>query len=73
MKKRLEVFTSQSGVHVEEEVQEEIEGIIDKHGPEIGALPGSDFRRIFWDQQVNKIAFVQVSCSLLSFSHVCLL
>ena len=55
MKKRLEVLTSESGVCPEEEVQEEIEGVIEKHGPEIGAFPVSDFRRIFWDQQVLKM------------------
>ena len=47
MKKKLDAMTTNNGVQVESEVQEEIEN----HRPEIEALPGSDFRRVFWDQQ----------------------
>ena len=49
------MLTSETGVHLEEKVQEKVEGIIDKHGSEIGALPQSHFRRIFWNQQVTRL------------------
>ena len=52
MKKRLDELTLDSGVELEPEVQEEITGVIDTHGNTITGLPGSDFRKIFWDQQV---------------------
>ena len=51
MKKKLDAMTTNNGVQVESEVQEEIESVIENHRPEIEALPGSDFRRVFWDQQ----------------------
>ena len=52
MKKRLEALTSDCGVELENEVQEEITEVIDRHGTDMESLPISDFRRIFWDQQV---------------------
>ena len=52
IKKRLESLTSEGGVSVDAEVQEEIEEVIEKQTSEIESLPGSDFRRIFWEQQL---------------------
>ena len=52
MKKKLEQLTSEGGVQVDDEVVEEMTEVIDKHSDEVNALPGSDFRRVFWDQQV---------------------
>ena len=63
MKKRLESLTSEGGVSVGTEVQEEIEEVIEKQTPEIESLPGSDFRRIFWEQQV--CAYLDVSSQVL--------
>ena len=69
--KKLEVLTSECGVEVEKEVQEEIQGVIDNHGSEMESLPGSDFRRIFWDQQV--IVFNSEIFITCTFIHVCLI
>lgn len=46
------MLTSESGVQVESEMQEEISKVIDRHGTDMTSLPVTDFRRIFWDQQV---------------------
>ena len=53
MKKKLDAMTTNNGVQVESEVQEEIESVIENRRPEIEALPGSDFSHVFWDQQVS--------------------
>ena len=45
-------LTTERGINVEEEVQQEVEGMIDKHAADMHALPRTDFRRVFWDQQV---------------------
>ena len=58
MKKKLDLLTSQKGVAVDIEVQKEIEETISNKKSEIEALPTSDFRRVFWEQQVR---LVQVS------------
>ena len=52
MKKRLEFLTSVSGLQVENDVQVEIEAVVEKYSPEMDTLPGSDFRHMFWNQQV---------------------
>ena len=44
-------------MELETEVQKEITEMIDMHGADIMSLPGSDFRRIFWDQQVITSCF----------------
>ena len=67
MKKRLESLTSEGGVSVGTEVQEEIEEVIEKQTPEIESLPGSDFRRIFWEQQV--CAYLDVSSQVWGTYH----
>ena len=53
MKKKLDSMTAASGVELEESASLEIERVIDHHSSEISALPASDFKRIFWDQQVH--------------------
>ena len=58
MEKRLNVLTSESGVELEPEVHNELSDVIDKHGAEIAKLSGSDFRKIFWNQQVTLFMFV---------------
>lgn len=52
VKKQLESLTSQRGVAVESHVNEEIKQVIERESLEMESLPESDFRRIFWDQQV---------------------
>ena len=52
VKKRLESATTQNGIAVESHVQEEIEHVIERESSEMESLPNSDFRRIFWEQQV---------------------
>ena len=52
LQKRLAKLTTERGINVEEEVQQEVEGMIDKHAADMHALPRTDFRRVFWDQQV---------------------
>ena len=49
MKQRLE---SVKGIEVDSEVSEEIEMVVKERSSEMEALPKSDFRRVFWDQQV---------------------
>ena len=55
LKNRLEKLTTERGVEMDDDVVEEMTEVIDEHSSEIDALPGSDFRRIFWDQQVRAI------------------
>lgn len=52
MKHTLDAVISKDGVELEGNVEEEMSAIIQKHHPEIESLPMSDFRRIFWNQQV---------------------
>ena len=58
MEKRLNMLTSECGVELEPEVHNELSDVIDKHGAEIAKLSGSDFRKIFWNQQVTLFMFV---------------
>ncbi len=53
MKKKLDSLTSQKGVAVDNYVQKELEDVICDKKSEIESLPISDFRRIFWEQQVS--------------------
>ena len=53
MKQRLESLTLEKGVEVDQEVYEEITEVVKDKNEEIQSLPESDFRRVFWDQQVN--------------------
>ena len=53
VKQRLELFTSARGVEIDQEVHEEIAEVIKDKNTEIQSLLASDFRRIFWDQQVG--------------------
>ena len=53
MKKRLELLMSEKGVDVDQDVHEEIAEAIKANSHEIQSLPTSDFRRLFWDQQVT--------------------
>ncbi len=55
MKKRLESITLVKGIQVDSldsDVSEEIEKVVEDRSLEMNTLPKSDFRRIFWDQQV---------------------
>lgn len=52
MKKQLDVLTSENGVELEPEIHDELSEVVEKHDVEMMSLPGSDFRRIFWSQQV---------------------
>ena len=52
IKVRLESLTSKRGIAVESDVQEEIAQVIQRETPVMESLPASDFRRIFWEQQV---------------------
>ena len=53
MKLHLDRLTSNKGVELGSDMQEEILSIIQEHHPKIETLPMSDFRRVFWNQQVN--------------------
>lgn len=53
MKKKLDAFTSEVGVQLEEQTQKEIELVVSEHASEMETLPLSDFQRVFWDQQVT--------------------
>ena len=55
MKKRLDMLTSKSRVELDSEAEEEIREVIDTHTTDMMSLPGSDFRKIFWDQQVMTV------------------
>ena len=54
MKRRLDALTTDGGVELESDVVDEISAVIKGHHPEIESLAMSDFRRIFWDQQVRE-------------------
>ena len=53
MKQRLESLTLEKGVEVDQEVHEEITEVVKHKSEEIQSLPESDFRRVFWNQQIN--------------------
>ena len=53
MKRRLELLTQDRGIAVETDVQNEIQEVIQRENSEIESLPDSDFRKIFWQQQVH--------------------
>ena len=57
IKKQLESLTSRKGVAVASDVQEEIGQVIERSGTEMESLPTSDFRRIFWEQQVCSMRY----------------
>ena len=52
MKKNLEHLTSKNGVEVGSELERDISAIIDSNNSAVNCLPLTDFRRIFWNQQV---------------------
>jgi hypothetical protein len=52
IKKRIESVTSDAGIQLESDAFDEVEGVISEKCSEIEALPVSDFRRVFWEQQV---------------------
>ena len=67
IKKRLESLTLERGVAVESDVQAEIQGVIARERVEMESLPNSDFRRIFWEQQVYTYTCDFMKCFSLSF------
>ena len=69
IKKQLESLTSQEGVAVASDVQEEIGQVIERSGMEMESLPTSDFRRIFWEQQVCSTG-IYIACSYWFPEHV---
>ena len=54
MKRQLDMMTLMKGVEVDQNVREEMEQVIKDKSPEMEALPVTDFRRLFWDQQVHR-------------------
>ena len=52
LKKKLELLTSQGGVAIAGDAHEEIMQGIEVGNREVACLPVSDFRRVFWEQQV---------------------
>ncbi len=52
LKKKLEDLISNQGIEVDAETHQEMEETVSMNQQEISALPNTDFRRIFWDQQV---------------------
>ena len=52
LKKKLELLTSQGGVVIAGDADEEITKGIDVGNREVECLPASDFQRVFWEQQV---------------------
>ncbi len=53
MKGRLEFEASVKGVNISSEAFQEVENVINEHRSEMESLPTTDFKRIFWDQQVS--------------------
>ena len=60
MKERLRSLMLEKGVEVDQEVHEELPDMIKDKNEEIQSLPASDFRRIFWDQQVDFSKFLLI-------------
>ena len=54
MKRRLNALTTEGGVVLESDMVDEMSAVIQNHHPEIESLSMSDFRRIFWNQQVHE-------------------
>ena len=52
MKQRLDSVLKQKGIELPSDTQEDLSAIIQKHHSDIETLPMSDFRRVFWNQQV---------------------
>ena len=52
MRNKLEELTSEKGIEVDSDVQDELESVIKEKRSYIESLPVTDFRRIFWEQQV---------------------
>jgi hypothetical protein len=53
IKRKLDSLTLERGVAVESDVQLEIQGVIERESLQMESLGNSDFRRIFWEQQVH--------------------
>ncbi len=51
LKSQLDAITSVKGVEVDQNVSEQLEEAIKENSSEMEALPDTDFRRVFWDQQ----------------------
>ncbi len=52
---RLDMMTSLKGIEVDKDVNDEMEDVIKCRSSEMEALPVTDFRRLFWDQQVKAV------------------
>ena len=54
MKQRLDALIAKGGVELGSDMEEEMASIVKSHHPDIESLPMSDFRRVFWNQQVSQ-------------------
>lgn len=52
MKAQLSESSMTNGIELSKELEDEVRESIKVHSDDISALPQSDFRRIFWEQQV---------------------
>lgn len=52
LKTKIDDLVKNSGVDIDEEIQRELEEAVNTNQTTIDALPRTDFRRIFWNQQV---------------------
>ena len=55
MKQQLDTMILKDGVVLKSDVEEELSSIMKLHHPDIESLPKSDFRHVFWDQQVSPL------------------
>jgi hypothetical protein len=55
LKERLQKATQHSGLSLDTELQDDLLQLIDKYEDNIQELEQSDFRRIFWEQQISAI------------------
>ena len=71
LKERLDSLTLQSGVELNSEQQEEIDNGIEIGNAEVTSLPSTDFKRIFWEQQVCSMFVSNIKIILCNFMIVC--
>lgn len=64
---KLQAITKQHGVHVDEQLQNDLQGIINANNDDIMKLPVHDFRRIFWEQQVAIISMFHCMHVLIKY------
>jgi hypothetical protein len=52
MEQRLKALSLEHGVQIDKDTAEEITKVIEEESSVMADLPKSDFRRIFWNQQI---------------------